>query len=94
MNLLQLRDEESAVIKSIPAGEAGERLEALGLRVGKRIQKVSGMPFGGPITLLLDGRHFAVAHAIAGKIEVACVDHTEHTERPTVEKSRLWPKFI
>ncbi len=91
MNLLQIKDEESAVIKGIPAGEAGERLEALGLRVGKRIQKVSGMPFGGPITLLLDGRHFAVAHAIAGKIEVEGVDHPE---RPAVEKSRLWPKFI
>ena len=54
MNLLQVKDEESAVIKSIPQGESGERLEALGLRVGKRIRKVSGMPFGGPITLLLD----------------------------------------
>jgi len=91
MNLLQVKDEESAVIKSIPAGEAGERLEALGLRVGKRIQKVSGMPFGGPITLLLDGRHFAVAHAIAGKIEV---EGKDRPERPAVEKSRLWPKFI
>ena len=91
MNLLQVKDEESAVIKSIPAGEAGERLEALGLRVGKRIQKVSGMPFGGPITLLLDGRHFAVAHASAGKIEV---EGEDRPERPAVEKSRLWPKFI
>lgn len=91
MNLLQVKDEESAVIKSIPEGEAGERLEALGLRVGKRIQKVSGMPFGGPITLLLDGRHFAVAHAIAGKIEI---DGIDDTDRPAFEKSRLWPKFI
>ncbi|MDY9920415.1 MAG: FeoA family protein [Synergistota bacterium] len=91
MNLLQVKDEESAVIKSIPQGESGERLEALGLRVGKRIRKVSGMPFGGPITLLLDGRHFAVAHAIAGKIEVEGVDSTP---QPVVEKSRLWPRFI
>lgn len=91
MNLLQIKDEESAVIKSIPQGESGERLEALGLRVGKRIRKVSGMPFGGPITLLLDGRHFAVAHAIAGKIEVEGIDSTP---QPVVEKSRLWPKFI
>ena len=91
MNLLQVNDEESAVIKSIPQGESGERLEALGLRVGKRIRKVSGMPFGGPITLLLDGRHFAVAHAIAGKIEVEGVDSTP---QPVVEKSRLWPRFI
>ena len=91
MNLLQVKDEESAVIKSIPQGESGERLEALGLRVGKRIRKVSGMPFGGPITLLLDGRHFAVAHAIAGKIEVEGLDPPP---QPAVEKSRLWPKFI
>ena len=91
MNLLQVKDEESAVIKSIPQGESGERLEALGLRVGKRIRKVSGMPFGGPITLLLDGRHFAVAHAIAGKIEVEGLDSPPP---PAVEKSRLWPKFI
>ncbi|NLD04391.1 MAG: ferrous iron transport protein A [Synergistaceae bacterium] len=91
MNLLQLKDEECAVIKSIPDGEAGERLEALGLRVGKRIQKVSGMPFRGPITLLLDGRHFAVAHAISGKIEI---DGVDCPVRPALEKSRLWPKFI
>ncbi|MDD5420991.1 MAG: FeoA family protein [Synergistaceae bacterium] len=91
MNLLQVKDEESAVIKSIPQGESGERLEALGLRVGKRIRKVSGMPFGGPITLLLDGRHFAVAHAIAGKIEVEGLDSPP---QPAGGKSRLWPKFI
>ncbi len=90
MNLLQVKDDESAVIKSIPAGEAGQRLEALGLRVGKKIRKISGMPFGGPITLLLDGRHFAVAHGIAGRIEVEGVDAPA---LPTVEKSRLWPKF-
>ncbi len=91
MNLLQVNDEESAVIESIPDGEAGERLEALGLRVGKKIKKVSGMPFGGPITLLLDGRHFAVAHGIAGKIKVESIDQPNPV---VVEKSRLWPKFI
>lgn len=91
MNLLQIKDEGSAVIKSIPDGEAGERLEALGLRVGKRIKRVSGMPFGGPITLLLDGRHFAVAHGIAGKIKVESIDQPEHV---VIEKSSLWPKFI
>ncbi|NLX85014.1 MAG: ferrous iron transport protein A [Synergistaceae bacterium] len=91
MNLLQIRDEESAVIASIPHGEAGERLEAMGLRVGKKIKKISGMPFRGPITLLLDGRHFAVAHGIAGKIEVEGIDCPLPV---AVEKSRLWPKFI
>ena len=32
MNLSQVKDGESAVIESVPDGEAGQRLEALGLR--------------------------------------------------------------
>lgn len=70
MNLTQILDDESAIIKRIPEGEAGQRLEALGLRSGKKIQKISGMPFGGPVTVLLDGRHFAVAHGVAEHVEV------------------------
>lgn len=91
MNLLDIKDNEKAVIKNIPDGEAGERLEALGLRVGKEILKISDMPFEGPITLMLDGRHFAVAHGIAGQIEV---DLTEEDNRPAIDKSYVWPKFI
>lgn len=71
MNLLQIKDNERAVIVSIPPGESGQRLEALGLRVGKQIHKISGMPWSGPITLELDGRHFAVAHNVAAHIEVS-----------------------
>lgn len=70
MNLLQVKDNDYAIISSIPEDESGQRLEALGLRVGKRIHKISGMPWGGPITLELDGRHFAVAHNVARQIEV------------------------
>lgn len=70
MNLLQVKDNDYAIISSIPEDESGQRLEALGLRAGKRIHKISGMPWGGPITLELDGRHFAVAHNVAGQIEV------------------------
>lgn len=70
MNLLQVKNNEYAIISGIPEDESGQRLEALGLRVGKRIHKISGMPWSGPITLELDGRHFAVAHNIAERIEV------------------------
>lgn len=91
MNLLQIRDDETTVIKKIPEGETGKRLEALGLRAGKKIKKISGMPFGGPITLLLDGRHFAVAHGIAGQIEV---EVPAETQSPAIKKSSIWPKFI
>ena len=70
MNLIQVNDGEFAVITRIPEGEAGQRLEALGLRAEKKIEKISGMPFGGPVTVMLDGRHFAVSHGVAGTIEV------------------------
>jgi len=70
MNLLQIKNNEYAIIESIPDDESGKRLEALGLRVGKRIHKISGMPWSGPITVELDGRHFAVAHNVAGQIGV------------------------
>jgi len=91
MNLLDIKNNDRAVIKSIPEGEAGERLEALGLRTGKEIQKISGMPFEGPITLMLDGRHFAVAHGIAEQIEVESVHENENA---SIKKSSAWPKFI
>ena len=70
MNLIQIKDGDFAVITGVPEGEAGQRLEALGLRSGKKIEKISGMSFGGPVTVMLDGRQFAVSHSIAGMIEV------------------------
>ena len=79
-----------AKIKNIPKGEAGRRLEALGLRPGKKIKKISGMPFGGPVVLMLDGRHFAISHGIATRVEVETV--SEPGELP--EKSSAWPRFI
>lgn len=91
MNLLQINDGEWTRIKSIPEGEAGQRLEALGLRAGKKIKKISGMPFGGPITLMLDGRHFAVAHGIAAQIEV---EAPTSAKSDINEKSSIWQRFI
>lgn len=70
MNLIDMKSGTTAVIKKLPDGEAEQRLEALGLRNGKAIEKVSCMPFGGPVTVLLEGRNFAVSHGIAEQIEL------------------------
>ena len=70
MNLVSIKSGERAVIKTLPEGEAAQRLEALGLRSGKEIEKISCMPFGGPVTVMLEGRHFAVSHSIAEHIEI------------------------
>lgn len=74
MNLVQIHDNGYAIIISIPRDESGQRLEALGLREGKYVHKISGMPWGGPITLELNGRHFAIAHNVAASIEVRAAD--------------------
>lgn len=74
MNLIEMKSGERAVIKMLPEGEAAQRLEALGLRSGKEIEKISCMPFGGPVTVMLEGRHFAVSHSIAEHIEIEKAD--------------------
>lgn len=82
MNLLQVKNNEYATITSIPCDESGRRLEALGLRAGKRIHKISGMPWSGPITLELDGRHFAVAHNVAANILVTPTPSLDSSDPP------------
>lgn len=74
-HILPLRDlpnGTSAVVSEMPSQDGcAERLEALGLRVGKVIEKVSGMPFHGPVTLLLDGRQIAIGWKISSCILVS-----------------------
>ncbi|MEG1603051.1 MAG: FeoA family protein [Cloacibacillus sp.] len=70
MNLIEMKSGSRAIITKLPEGEAEQRLEALGLRNGKEIEKISCMPFGGPVTVMLDGRNFAVSHGIAEQIEL------------------------
>jgi len=58
-------------IAEMPAKDrCAERLEALGLRVGKVVEKVSGMPFHGPVTLQLDGRQIALGWKISSSVLV------------------------
>ena len=93
MNLIQVHDNNFATIKSIPQDEAGQRLEALGLRVGKRIKKISGMPFEGPVTVMLDGRHFAVAHAVALHVEVEGQEAPSESDSEPDERN-IWSRFL
>ena len=61
---------QTAKITALPQGMSGRRLEALGLRPGKVVTKVSGMPFFGPVTIVLDGRQIAIGHGICCKVSV------------------------
>lgn len=68
--LCSMKNGQAYRILSLPPGMSGQRLEALGLRPGKMVKKVSGMPFCGPVTILLDGRQIAIGHGICCKVTV------------------------
>ena len=68
--LCTLANGQTAKITALPQGMSGRRLEALGLRPGKVVTKVSGMPFFGPVTIALDGRQIAIGHGICCKVSV------------------------
>ncbi|HQH79226.1 MAG TPA: FeoA family protein [Synergistaceae bacterium] len=68
--LCTLANGQTAKITALPPGMSGRRLEALGLRPGKVVTKVSGMPFFGPVTIALDGRQIAIGHGICCKVSV------------------------
>jgi ferrous iron transport protein A len=48
----------------------GRRLQALGIRPGKRITKVSSMFGHGPVTVQVDSMQIAIGFGMAGKIIV------------------------
>ena len=69
-NLKDLQNGVTAQIVQMPSGECRCRLEALGLREGKIIEKVSGMPFHGPITVIVDGRQIPIGWRISSRVIV------------------------
>jgi len=69
-----LKNGKKAKIIAMPPGMCGKRLEAVGLRTGKIVEKVSGMPFRGPVTINLDGRQIAIGHGAAEKIFVETLE--------------------
>jgi ferrous iron transport protein A len=68
--LCSTKNGQTVKIIALPPGMSGRRLEALGLRPGKMVTKISGMPFCGPVTLMMDGRQIAIGHGICCKVTV------------------------
>ncbi len=62
------------------------RLDALGLRVGKIVEKISGMPFHGPVTLILDGRQIAVGWNISSNVLVVPVEERENAHGRSADR--------
>ena len=71
MTLRQMQAGQSGTVVQIEGG-AGlvNRLSALGIRVGKRITKVSSMVMHGPITIQIDNAQVALGFGMANRIVV------------------------
>ena len=60
-----------AVIVGFKGGSGMLRkLDAMGLRPGKSVRKVSAQFMSGPVTVLVEGRQLAMGRGIARRVEV------------------------
>ena len=71
MDLTQLQEGRSGRVVEINGGRGlQQRLDSLGIRVGKSVTKVSSQLMRGPVTIRIDGFQVAVGFGMAKKILV------------------------
>jgi len=74
MSLIELKEKQAAVVREIMGGGGVTmRLEALGIRPGKKITKISSHFWQGPVTVLVDRNKVAIGHGMARKIMVEVI---------------------
>ncbi|KPJ58862.1 MAG: hypothetical protein AMS15_07510 [Planctomycetes bacterium DG_23] len=70
-SLTEMAPGESGFILSIEGGWGmARRLDALGVRPGKRVVKAGAQFFRGPVMVTVDGRQIAVGFGMAGRVMV------------------------
>ncbi len=62
---------QNGVIREILGGMGMlRRLQVMGVRIGKKITKISGMFMRGPVTVQVAGTQIGIGHGMASKIMV------------------------
>ena len=71
VSLVRMKPGQSGVLVEIRGGHGMvRRLGALGLRLYKRVKKVSSMLMRGPVVVEVDGFQIAVGYGVASRIIV------------------------
>ena len=71
LSLAKLETNQSGKVINFTAGPGLiQRLEEMGIRVGKKITKVGGMPLRGPVVIQVGGTRIALGHGMALKVMV------------------------
>jgi len=70
-DLTQIKKGESVNVVEINGGQKfRDKVDAMGLRVGSRIIKISAQVLSGPITIQIGNTKLAIGHGMAKKILV------------------------
>jgi len=74
ISICELRQGQSARVVEILGGRGvAERLNAMGVRPGKDITKVSSAPMKGPVTVSVDRCQIAIGYGMAQKVTVEVI---------------------
>lgn len=74
-NLAALPAGRTAVVVALRGGRGmRSKLDAMGVRPGKRVRKLSSQLLAGPVTVLIDGRQVAMGRGIAQRVQVRVED--------------------
>ena len=75
VDLTQLEEKETGIVVRIEGGFGLiRRLESLGIRVGKKMTKVSSQLMHGPVTIRIDNFQVAIGFGMAKKIIVEVME--------------------
>jgi ferrous iron transport protein A len=76
LTLAQMRTGQTGIVVEVLGGHGLiRRLDALGIRPGKKVTKISSTLFHGPITLKVDSAQVAVGFGMAKRITVKIDKH-------------------
>jgi ferrous iron transport protein A len=72
-SLADMADGEIGVVRRFTGGmRMAERLQAMGVRPGKKVRKISRQPLRGPVAVEIDNFCVAIGHGMARRIIVTC----------------------
>ena len=75
-SLVAMKQGQNGILVGINGGSGVvSRLDALGLRMCKKVRKVSSMLMRGPIVVEMDGFQIAIGHGMASRIIVDVMDN-------------------
>ncbi len=71
ISLTKLKKRQVGVVVEFAGGsEVSRRLKSMGIRIGKKVKKVSGMLMFGPVTIQVGHTQLSIGHGMASKVFV------------------------